>query len=226
MTKAPEIIFDGNKKIILSSITKEENLVALCYQTEDKYTSILLRPFMVEKNYQRNKVKPSQNIIPQGRYECAASALAMLVDEKLFHVKRALSKFGWGNDDKGASDEMIIQAGRSLGFDFIELEAKEVSNKTGPTLLTLKSLNMNKMNHALAWTGKEILDPNFNNPERYSWGCEWSPDSLEFLGGLKLLTYNLSPSERKDYDQLRKQKSVEKIDKLKEAIVLQLNSLK
>ena len=49
--------------------------------------------------------KAPTHLIPQGKYECGAAALATLLGHTLFNVKRVLGQFGWRNDFSGVSEK-------------------------------------------------------------------------------------------------------------------------
>lgn len=155
------------------------------------------RPYEVEKNFKRDgRPVPKSSIIQQGKYECLPTAIAMMLGESLFSIKRAMAKFEWRNDDKGATDEMAFKACQLLGYDLLSLEPEDLTEDLGPCILNLRSLNVPRMNHAVTWKNQEILDPNWNRPGRLFWGTEWCPVTIGAAGGDLLLPFSLSSSER------------------------------
>lgn len=221
--KAPKFIIDpqAQLKLTLTNVVKSNGKTFLTYQVDSRI--FVLSPREVELNFYREKPPTITPVITQGKYECAASALAMLLDEKLFTVKRAMAKFHWRNDDSGANDEVLLGAARELGYDLIDFNPKKLHYLSGPCLLTVPSLNVKKMNHAVTWTGSELLDPNTHYPNRNFWGADWSPDLIEAVGCLKLLPQTLSSSERQEYDHFRKTQETTKINSIREQVLAAIN---
>ena len=147
------------------------------YVPEGQRHGMSLDAKMLEKNFsKKNRPSPISKIITQGRWECGPAALAMLLDESLREVKQACVHSGWNNDDHGINDNQIIQASALLGHIVKStLEYKDINQ---PCLLTVRSVNFDGMFHALCWNGFEILDPNFENIKRNSYGPDWEPKTV------------------------------------------------
>lgn len=209
--RAPKQIVTENGTIFTLSDYNKNEKASLTYRINGECHGIALIPSFVETEFTRiNRPEPQSNIIIQGKWECAATSLAMLLDEKLFFVKRAMGKLNWRNDNNGASDKVIIETARNLGRDLININSKEITEDLGPCSVTVKSLNVKGICHAVTWNGKEILDPNWGKNGRKWWGCEWAPWTMSARSALVLLDRNLSISERKELDEMvRANKDVE-----------------
>ncbi len=218
--RAPKVLFShSGSKWVLADYDKDYKY-SLCYKKFDEESvrncAMVLSPFEVEQEFTRkHRNPPDAKITVQGRYECAAAALAMLLDEQLFFVKRAMGKLGWRNDDSGAGDDISIKAARLLGRDLISLDPKEIPENIGPCMVTVPSLNVPGMSHAVTWNGKEILDPNWGRPGRLYWGTEWAPWTMRSQGALYLLNRVLSEDERKQVDEITKERDANAVHALK-----------
>lgn len=191
----------------------------LSYRLQGFKGGVSLAPYMVETMFTRvGRPEPKSEIVVQGRYECAAASLAMLLGEKLFHVKRAMGKMQWRNDDAGASNYVMIGAARLLGRDLIEIKRSEISPDMGPASITLPSLNIKGMFHAVTWNGKEILDPNWGKEGRKFWGCEWNPKMMRAHRSLILLEGNMTNAERDEYDEAVRAREEDEIQAIKAAV--------
>lgn len=192
----------------------------------ERQTGAMMYPWMIEEDFTRKgRPEPKSEIVVQGKYECAAASLSMLLGEKLFNVKRAMGKVGWRNDDKGASDKVMIEASRLLGRDLIRISRKDMKEGIGPCSVTLSSLNIKSACHAITWNGKEILDPNWGRPGRKFWGCEWAPWTLMNRGGLLLLDKNLTNAERAEYDEAVRAREQDEIEAIKSSLIKVLNGV-
>jgi hypothetical protein len=160
------------------SFDSKEN--SITYECDGENTFRFIIPvFLLERDFTKElRPEPSQNIIKQGRWECAPASLAMLLDESLWDIKRALVHSGWNNDDYGCSTEQMIKASSLLGHEVYE--TKEAGNH--PQVISLRSLNVKRSSHAIYWNGKEMLDPNWGFKGRLWWGCDWGPDVLNPSG--------------------------------------------
>lgn len=147
----------------------------LSYRPEGATHGMVLRPSVIEQEFSRKgRTEPNQKIINQGRWECGPAALAMLLGESLWDVKRAMVHSGWNNDDAGCGDEQIILGAQKLGY---ELQAT-LEPDGNPCLLTVPSLNYRNKSHALCFNGKEMLDPNWGFKGRLWYGSEWGLDTV------------------------------------------------
>ena len=222
--RVPQTLIDnsGGSWILKEREAKDNTLV---YCPSDSPHGMVIRPFQVEQNFtKKGRPEPQSKLIQQGKYECAAAALAMLLGESLFMTKRAMAKMQWRNDDRGAGNGVIMGAARILGYDLLPLDKSEVVPGMGACLVSLSSLNMKGMGHAITWSGKEILDPNWNRPGRFFWGTEWSPWTLGRVHCLTLLPQVLSADEREELDLFLKDRRRKNMLSIKESIVAQLNS--
>lgn len=194
--------------------------ISLEYTLVGEKAGMVISPANVEIEFTRGgRPEPQSNIIVQGKWECAAASLAMLLDVKLFHAKRAMGQIGWRNDDKGASDKQIIAAGRLLGRDLISIKRTDIKPGIGPCSVTVKSLNVKNMCHAITWNGKEMLDPNWGRESRKFYGCEWAPWTLQTRGALVLLNKNLTDAERAEYDEAVRTKDAKELKAIRADIL-------
>jgi hypothetical protein len=214
--RVPKTLIDhGGAKWNLKDFEPNEK-ASLTYKLEGEPAGLLMAPHLVETNFTRKgRPEPESTIVVQGRYECAAASLAMLLGEKLFFVKRAMGKMNWRNDDSGAHDEVMIGAARLLGRDLIKLNAKEVNKGIGPCSVTVPSINIKGMFHAVTWNGKEILDPNWGREGRKFWGTEWAPWTMKARGALVLLDRVLTQAERDELDKAMRQREEKEIHAIK-----------
>lgn len=214
----------GSEWIILG--LDKDGKKSIEYQLKGTKVSVAVTPGEVEIDWTRKgRPEPKSAITVQGKYECAAASLAMLLGEKLFTVKRAMGKFGWSNDDRGASSLVMIEAARYLGRDLLEIGKYQIEPDMGPASLTLPSLNVEGMSHALTWNGTEILDPNWGREGRIFWGCEWNPKTLGATHALILLSKNLTDEQRVRQNKAhRKNRSLADIRKFSEQIMKELEA--
>jgi hypothetical protein len=149
---------------------------SLEYKSQALGVGAIVRPGDVETQFTRSgRPEPSSEIVRQGRWECGASALAMLLGESLWDVKRAAVAAGWNNDDRGLGTAAMIQAARILGHS---IAATAGASASRPQVIMLPSLNLKNSRHAVYWDGRETLDPNWGYPGRKWWGVEWSPETI------------------------------------------------
>lgn len=223
-SKAPKIIWDKHdREFCLTGFTKSSaTLVTLHYQEIETGLKKDLYPSLVETQYFRDKPSPQQDPILQGKYECAPAALAMALGEKLFHVKRQMGKLNWRNDDSGVDDDLLRATARAMGRDLVEIPMSEVSPLLGPCILTVKSLNVKGYSHAIAWNGKELLDPNTHYSGRHYWGSDWTLDMIEAKCCHLLLDHPLSEEEYNKYIQFLKDGNERKIEKIKQDVLIAL----
>lgn len=137
--------------------------------------SFLANSHLVESKFKRPFKSPNAKIIEQGRWECGAASLAMLLGESLWNVKRSLAKVGWNNDDRGVTSKLLVQAGYNLGYNLI---ISENVKDNEPCVAIVPSLNVIKKTHAVCWNGLELLDPNVYNSKRRHYSPDWSLNSL------------------------------------------------
>jgi len=194
--------------------------VSLEYTLVGDKAGMVISPANVETEFTRSgRPEPQSNIVVQGKWECAAASLSMLLDVKMYHVKQAMGKCGWRNDDTGANDKTMIEAARLLGRDIISLKRNEIQRGIGPCSVTVMSLNIKNMCHAITWNGKEILDPNWGRQGRKFYGCEWAPWTLKTRGALLLLDKNLTNAERAEYDEAVRTKDAKELKAIKADIL-------
>lgn len=219
--KAPLLIWDeSGEEYLLHRITqKSPRETYVAYQHTESQVKLALSPHQVETQFFREKPIAQQDPILQGKYECAPAALAMALGEKLFTVKRQMGKLLWRNDDAGVSDALMRQTARAMGRDLVEIPLSDVSSNLGPAILTVKSLNVKGYSHAVAWTGKELLDPNTHYQGRYYWGVDWSPELIEAKCCHLLLDKPLSEEENREYVNYLKEKEQRQIQEVKEAVI-------
>lgn len=200
---------------------KEANfseVLPLTYNVSGMNVGLCIAPRHVETQFTRTKSEPKAKIVPQGKYECAAAALAMLIGEPLFHVKRAMAKHGWRNDNKGACDLVIRKAAREFGRDLLPIKNKDMNPEMLPSMITVPSLNLKGRSHAVTWNGEEILDPNWGYKGRKWWGTEWAPWTMKPHGGLMLLNETLTQKEREELDEFIRSRDKQEIDAIKNAV--------
>lgn len=227
MGHVPKTIYDDKGKkwdLIKHDPTSKYSLT---YVREDMPCALVMPPSLVEVDFTR-KGRPEVNseIVVQGKWECAAASLAMLLGESLFSTRRAMGKAGWRNDDRGCHDQIIIDGARFLGRDLIKLERHEITKKIGPCSLHVSSINVKGMGHALTWNGKEMLDPNWGRPGRRFWGCEWAPWTVNAWSALVMLDFNLSQKERELHDKMMRKRAENKMNLLKEQVFKQVVGMK
>jgi hypothetical protein len=226
---APQLIWDETgEEYLLAGFSKPSPLtILLDYQqaSGQMQAKMTLQPHQVETQFHREKPTPQQNPILQGKYECAPAALAMAMGEKLFTVKRQMGKLLWRNDDAGVGDELLRATARSLGRDLVEIPLSEVSPNLGPCILTVKSLNVKGYSHAVAWTGKELLDPNTHYLGRHYWGADWGPDMIGAKACHLLLNKPLSNAEHNEYVKVLKERNDQQIKEIKQQVLLALQQV-
>lgn len=215
MEHVPKVIYDDkDKKWNLKSYDPTTKY-SLTYVREDMPCGLVVTPSHVETDFTR-KGRPEVNfeITTQGKWECAAASLAMLLGESLFATKRALGKAGWRNDDRGCGEQIVVDGARYLGRDLVKLEKDEVmeeGDKIGPCTLHIASLNVKGMGHGITWNGKEMLDPNWGRPGRKFWGSEWAPWTVNAWSALVLLDIKLSHRERMLHDKMMRKREEDKL---------------
>lgn len=225
-SKAPKTIWNEHNVhfSLLGFFKKSPTNIILQYQSLYDGKIINLTPEQIERLYFRDKPLSNQNIIQQGKYECAPAALAMALNESLFMVKRHMAKFNWRNDDAGVNDELLRNTARSMGRDLIEFDISSLSSSPSPCLLMVKSLNVEGYTHAVTWNGQELLDPNTNYPGRYYWGTDWSPDMIGANTYFSLLDKPLSQTDNQQYIDFIKEKDEVKKEQIKAAIIKMLSN--
>jgi hypothetical protein len=139
----------------------------------------------------------------------------MILNEPFYAVKKAFAKVGWHNDNRGVTSELDLKVARMFGRDLIETN-KPVGK---PCLITVPSLNLKDRWHAIAWDGKQILDPNYGYEGRKFWTPEWAPWTVAASKFLVLLDYSLSAAERKEIDEWQKYRDQAAIEALKVEII-------
>jgi len=155
----------------------------------DRRHRYITTPWRLEKDsLPDGRPEPETTVIQQGKYECYPAAVANMIGEKLFHVKRAFGAAGWRNDERGADDDMAVAALNKLGLyagivtnstlkAFGE-DAHKILNDTTKCCLFRPSLNIEGKSHAIAYNGKQMIDPNWGYAGRRWWGTEWKPSTI------------------------------------------------
>ena len=201
----------------------EQDPRLLRYWSDYYGAGLSLSPGVIEKEFRvKYRRKPKTKIVVQDKWSCAASALAMITGEHIFFVKQAMGKAGWRNDEYGSSNAVLIEAARLLGKDLIHVPRSEFSHDMGPAIITVPSLNYKGRAHAVAWNGKEILDPNYGRPGRKYYGVEWAPWTVNALSALVLLDKRLPDHERQEIDKLTRKRDRDNIKIVRAAIFKQL----
>lgn len=219
--RAPHTIIDKDGiKWFLTGFNKEQRRCPLFYSFKKDTHGFSMPQPNIELGFTREgRPEPKTYLVTQGKYDCAAASLAMLLGESLFNTKRAMGKVGWCNDDRGANDGIMIKACRLLGRDLIEVIGKEIGKDIGPCSLTLPSLNIKGMYHAITWNGTEMLDPNYGRKDRKFWGTEWGPETIGARRALVLLDKNLTNAERSEYDEAVRSRNKKQINEIKSNIL-------
>lgn len=185
----------------------------LKYFSNNLNCGILLHPRMIETEFNRfHRPEPAKKIITQGRWECGPASLAMLLDESLRDVKKAMVACGWNNDDRGCSDKQLIDSAKLLGHEI----HRTLEPNNNPCLITVRSLNYKKSNHAVFWNGSEILDPNWGYNGRFWYGTEWGPKTIHRIP--RVITYKKYGCPDLPFSKPTS------VKKLKEQLVIQLNN--
>lgn len=179
-----------------------------------KFEKLTMTPYDFAKHGSPINPEQPSRIVRQGKYECGPAALAMILNEPFYLVKKAFSKVGWSNNSNGVTHEMDIKVARMFGRDLIEM-----TKPTGkPCIMTVPSLNLKDRWHAIAWDGKQILDPNHGYEGRKYWTPEWAPWTIGASRFMVLLDKALSDAERKEIDEWRKYRDQATIEALREAV--------
>lgn len=174
---APRILSSSEFPVPFRLVEWDRERKSLTYQSGSSSGLMCVPIFLLEKHFQRDKYhrpSPKQKIITQGRWECGPATLAMLLNESLWNVKRAMVKVGWNNDDRGCTDTQLINAAALLGHEVYRTKDEGLF----PQILSIPSLNVKNMSHVIYWNGTEMLDPNWGYKGRLFWGCEWGPEVL------------------------------------------------
>lgn len=149
----------------------------------EKYAScsIILRPALIELEFMKtNRPVAKDEIIQQGRNECAIASMAMFISRPVEDVRESFRKFAW-DVEYGVSVWQQKKVLRDFGYT-------SMLNDVCPNdqcMFTLKSLNVKGKNHAVYWNGTELLDPQTNNPNVKWYGPDWGPISV---GGFQFIT--------------------------------------
>jgi hypothetical protein len=167
----------------------------------------------VEKHFSYDRHQVCPEIIEQGKYECGAASLAILLGHTLFQVKRVLGGLGWRNDKSGVKDIHLREAARAFGRDLILGKSRTItslSEKMPSCIVTVPSLNYPKAYHGVAWYQNQILDPNYKK-NRKVYGPEWTPWTIGALNVLILAKQPIKDSEHKEIQEIRDKGSEEDI---------------
>jgi hypothetical protein len=136
-----------------------------------------VNPYMLEiMHTKKRRPEPKVQVIQQGKWECYPAAVANMIGEKLFHVKRAFGKENWRNDESGAKDDVAVAALKHLGL--FAVSTTEIPEDYEKCIVMMKSLNVKGMGHAVAYNGSQMIDPNWGREDRKWWGTEWKPRTI------------------------------------------------
>lgn len=180
----------------------------LTYESELSGARRHIQPWMVESEYIVPKIAPKTPVVRQGKFECAAASLALLLGHSLFNVKSAMAYHGWGNDDRGASHRHTQEAAREFGRDLVYGGTKTILallDDMPNCALTVQSLNYPRYTHALTWINQEIVDPNLGRADRKVWSAEWAPWTMGAFNVQILAKRPLSDDEHKHIQDVRNQ---------------------
>ena len=207
--RVPKVII-GVNKLVATHVVKDGTGVKIHYNDPVNFPSghgAVFTAAEVEslfKIFDRESSKTP--IVTQGKYECSAASLAMVLDIPLFDVKRALGKCGWRNDDGGTTMLLDFQAARLLGHDLLWLPRSRIEryrDSIPNAMVAVESINYPGRGHAVAWVNGQILDPNTGSTGRKTYGVEWSPWTINTKAMAIKLPWRLSEVERKILDQRR-----------------------
>ena len=150
---------------------------------------------------------PSE-IVRQGKYECGAAALAILLGHTLFNVKSVLGEYGWRNDYQGVSESQLRACARAFGRDLVWCNTAMVKamKKLPDSILTLESLNYKKRYHGVAYFKGEVIDPNFGDEARKYWFADADVEKMPIKGASVITKTPLSDFEFHEIERLRKSK--------------------
>lgn len=206
LIRAPKRIMHGPTGTLLSLKGLELGENPLAIYEDDEGAEILLLPSLIEKEYYYDRPQPHEDLITQGKYDCAAAALAMLLGHTLFQVKSVMGEHGWRNDDKGAGDKISRATARSFGRDLVWCGRKSLArllHLVPDGMVCVKSLNYKGMGHGVTWLNGQIIDPNYMIKERKSWGPQWAPWTMAANGVHVLAKEPLSDKFFKEFREIR-----------------------
>lgn len=215
MDRAPQKIVDDEDGTVLqlTGISYEDQMLTYA-APKHLDISIKMSPSIVMKEFVTEHRIPQTEIVRQGKYECAAAALAMITGHTLFNVKRVMGKHGWRNDNTGASFNLVQRAARDFGCDLVYAGKKVIQimkQDLPPGIVSIKSINVAGMGHGLAWINNEIVDPNFGSRDRRYWGAEWAPWTMGAYGIEMFLNYRLPDFIHREFKQICKRGDAEEI---------------
>lgn len=218
MLKCPLTISDDGDVFTLREVDISKKPTELVYASVDGEL-LRGRPNLIAGRFTFDRPAPKGEFIQQGKYECAAAALAMLLGHSMFMVKSVMGEVGWRNDDRGASEWVSQQAARAFGRDLVSVDWKTIhtlGNDLPAALVGVRSLNVPNMGHGLTWLNGEILDPNFGHPTRKYWGANWSPWTMGSAHSQVLAKQPLSLQVHRELKKIR-EKAPD--DEVREAIL-------
>lgn len=215
MDRVPQRIVDDEDgmELVLTGVSYEDQLLTYAHSGH-RDVAIKMTPGIVVKEFIIESRRPEGELILQGKYECAAAALAMILGHSLFQVKRAMGMHGWCNDDGGAGDEVLQKAAREFGRDLIyggKRTIRAMGSDMPDAMVSVRSVNVPKMGHGVAWLNGEILDPNFGSLTRKFWGAEWAPWTMGASNVMILAKEPLSDKLHKDLKFIRNECTPEEI---------------
>lgn len=218
---APKVIYsspDKQHSLTLSEIGIGGKDTTMVYQDSIVGSRYHLTAYDIETSFYYDRQKP-ENLIVQGKYECAAAALAVLLGESLFAVKRAMGRHGWCNDMRGACEKVLRGAARDFGRDLIWTNKKGLIgclNDLPDCMVTVPSLNYKGSFHGVSWSNGQIVDPNYGREGRNIYGPDWAPWTIG-ARGISVLTKE--PISECLYRQIRGANRLGTADDLRKVIL-------
>lgn len=157
--------------------------------------------------------KTPTELVPQGKYECGAAALAVLLGHTLFNVKRVLGDCGWRNDFDGVTEKQLRYAARAFGRDLVwcnygMLDTMKYELPMPNAVITIRSLNYKKKWHGIAYYEGQVIDPNFGMAGRKYWFADADLKCIGISSASIITKRPLTDAEYSQIESLRKAKMV------------------
>ncbi len=176
--------------------------------------TITINPWKVARNFSYYKAPMPKECLLQGKYDCAAASLAVLLGHTLFQVKGVMGAHGWRNDRSGSTDKILRETARAFGHDLVFCGRRSILamlDKIPPAMITIRSLNYAKGAHGVAWHDGQLIDPNYGSATRKFWGPEWAPWTVDAYSALVVSKRVLSDADHKEIEGIRKHGTDEEI---------------